>query len=501
MLEWDGDISGHGDGGLPAQKCRYYYIRFAPGTGHARFLLVAGTGFVYCYNSNPKVYRMKSYTILIASIAALGGLLFGFDTAVIAGTLPYIKPFFHLSDGQLGVVVAATSIGCIPGALFAGYLSDKFGRKKMMIVTSLLYIVASIGSGICSSYFDLVVYRVVGGVAIGMASTLAPIYISEIAPSYVRGRLGMLQQLAIVLGILISYLSNYLIAGSGLSFLNASNYWRYMLGAAAMPSLLFFLLLLLVPESPRWLIANGKLLPAKRIFGKIYDHKDVEAQIGAVQAVTGVKNEKSFKELFSLKYKRVVIIGILFAGFAQLTGINIIFYYAPLIFEKTKMGGSVLFQTMLTGLANLIFTILAFPLIDKIGRKKLLLYGSLVMGICLTFLGYFFLIDKLDNYFILALIFIYIGGFACSWGAVLWVYVAEIFPNNIRGNATSVAVFGNWVANTIVSLTFPAMLSGLGGAVTFFVYGIINLLLILFVKKVIFETKGVELEKIESYYL
>lgn len=443
---------------------------------------------------------MKNYTILISSIAALGGLLFGFDTAVIAGTLQYIKPFLHLSDGQLGFVVAATSIGCIPGALFAGNLSDKSGRKKMMIVTSFLYIIAAVGSATCNGYSGLVIYRIVGGIAIGMASTLAPIYISEIAPSSVRGRLGMLQQLAIVLGILISYLSNYLIANSSFAFLNVHNYWRYMLGAATMPSLLFFFLLLLVPESPRWLIANGKILPAEKIFGRIYTSEAVAEQIKTIQNTLGSANKKSLKEVFSSKYRRIVIIGILFAAFAQLTGINIIFYYAPLIFEKTKMGGSVLFQTMLTGIVNLIFTILAFPLIDRVGRKKLLLYGSLVMGICMMLLGWFFLANKLENYFILAFIFIYIGGFACSWGAVLWVYVAEIFPNNIRGTATSIAVFGNWTSNTIVTLTFPAMLSHFGGAYTFFIYGIINLLLILFVNKFIFETKGIELEKIELHY-
>jgi len=443
---------------------------------------------------------MKSYTILIASIAALGGLLFGFDTAVIAGTLQFLKPIFHLSDGQLGVVVAATSLGCIPGALFAGSLADRFGRKKMMIATAILYIITAIGSGICGSYAELVIYRIVGGLAIGMASTLAPIYISEIAPSSVRGRLGMLQQLAIVLGILISYLSNYLIVNASFSFLNSTNFWRYMLGAAAIPSLAFFLLLLLVPESPRWLIAQNNITLADKIFSKIYSGKTAAEQIKKIQESLTSRAEKSIKEIFSSKYKKIVIIGVLFAAFAQLTGINIIFYYAPLIFEKTKVGGSVLFQTMLTGVVNLVFTLLAFPLIDRVGRKKLLLYGSMVMGICMTILGWFFLENKLESYFILALIFIYIGGFACSWGAVLWVYVAEIFPNRIRGTATSIAVFGNWTANTIVSLTFPSMLSGLGGATTFFIYGLINLLLILFVKKYIFETKGVELEKMETMY-
>ncbi|MGZ3750588.1 MAG: MFS transporter, partial [Mucilaginibacter sp.] len=201
---------------------------------------------------------MKSYTVLISIVAALGGLLFGFDTAVIAGAVQYLKPFFQLTDGEIGLVVAAASIGCIPGALFAGRLADKFGRKKLMIVTSLLYIIAAIGSGIAGSYVQLVVYRLIGGVAIGMASTLAPIYISEVAPPNFRGRLGMLQQLAIVSGILLSFVSNYLIVNAHFSFFSNDTYWRYMLAAAVIPSLIFFILLLLVPESPRWLVLKNK---------------------------------------------------------------------------------------------------------------------------------------------------------------------------------------------------------------------------------------------------
>jgi sugar porter (SP) family MFS transporter len=443
---------------------------------------------------------MKRYVILIAAVAALGGLLFGFDTAVIAGTLQYLTRYFHLTDSALGLIVAAASIGCIPGALLAGRAADKYGRKKMMIVTSLLYIIAALGSGIAGSFNELLIYRLIGGVAIGMASTLAPIYISEIAPPAFRGRLGMLQQLAIVLGILFSFVSNYLIANSSFSFLNEDNYWRYMLAAAFIPSMIFFLLLLLVPESPRWLILKGRLPLSERIFGKIYGVALAKGQVEAVKENISSEGTANIRDVFSPRFKKVVIIGLVFASIAQFTGINIIFYYAPLIFEKTKVGGSVLYQTLLTGIVNLLFTIVAFWLIDRVGRKKLLLVGSWVMGICMFVLGGLFFANKLDNYFVLASVFIYIGGFACSWGAVLWVYVAEIFPNRIRGTATSVAVFGNWVANSIVSFTFPLMLSGLGPANTFFLYGVINLSMIFFVSRYVFETKGVALEKIEGSY-
>jgi len=442
---------------------------------------------------------MKGYVILIAAVAALGGLLFGFDTAVIAGTLQYLTRYFHLTDSALGLIVAAASIGCIPGALLAGRMADRYGRKKMMIVTSLLYIIAALGSGIAGSFNELLIYRLIGGVAIGMASTLAPIYISEIAPPAFRGRLGMLQQLAIVLGILFSFVSNYLIANSHFSFLNEDNYWRYMLAAAFIPSLIFFLLLLLVPESPRWLVLKGRLPLSEKIFGKIYGIAEAKGQVDAVKENINSEGAANIRDVLSPRFKKVVIIGLVFASIAQLTGINIIFYYAPLIFEKTKVGGSVLYQTLLTGIVNLVFTILAFWLIDRVGRKKLLLMGSWIMGICMLTLGSLFWANKLENYFVLATVFIYIGGFACSWGAVLWVYVAEIFPNRIRGTATSIAVTGNWVANAIVSFTFP-LLFGLGAATTFFLYGVINLAMIIFVSRYIFETKGVSLEKIEGSY-
>jgi len=443
---------------------------------------------------------MKSYTVLISIVAALGGLLFGFDTAVIAGSLQYLKPVFHLNDAEIGLVVAAASIGCIPGALFAGGLADKFGRKNLMIVTSILYVIAALGSGIAGSFVQLVVYRFIGGVAIGMASTLAPIYISEVAPPKFRGRLGMLQQLAIVTGILLSFISNYVIAKAPFGFLNDGNIWRYMLAAAVVPSVIFFILLLLVPESPRWLIAKNKIKEAQRVFDHIYSKTESTEQVDLVTKDIASEDSPALSEVFTQRYRKVVIIGLVFASIAQLTGINIVFYYAPLIFEKVHVGGSVLFQTMLTGVVNLIFTILAFPLIDRLGRKKLLLIGSVIMGLCMFVLAALFHFNLLQNYFVLATIFVYIGGFACTWGVVLWVYVAEIFPNRVRGTATSIAVFGNWVANSIVSLTFPVMLSQLGPVYTFGVYGIINISMILFVSRYVFETKGVPLERIEELY-
>lgn len=444
---------------------------------------------------------MKKYVILISGVAALGGLLFGFDTAVIAGAIPALRSYFNLSDASIGLIVAAASIGCIPGAFFTGRFADRYGRKRMMLVTALLYVIAAIGSGIAGSPGELIAYRFIGGLAIGMASTLAPIYISEVAPPSFRGRLGMMQQLAIVIGILISFISNYLIANSGYGFITPQNHWRYMLAAALIPSVIFFFLLIWVPESPRWLMLKEKTKEARKIFGRIYQTEAVDSEMATVEEdIKGNRIRMKFKEIFSSRYRRIVIIGFAFAAIAQLTGINIIFYYAPLIFEKTHVGGSVLFQTVLTGVVNLIFTLVAFALIDRVGRKKLLLGGSAVMGLCMFIIGWLFYKNDLDNYFVLIMIFVYIAAFACTWGAVLWVYVAEIFPNKIRGNATSFAIFGNWLSNAIVSYTFPIMLSGLGGATTFFIYGVINALMILFVSRYIFETKGIALENIEAHY-
>jgi len=443
---------------------------------------------------------MKSYTVLIAIVAALGGLLFGFDTAVIAGSLQYLKPFFHLNNTEEGLVVAATSIGCIPGALFAGSLADKFGRKKMMIVTSLLYVVASLGSGIAGSFEQLIAYRFIGGIAIGMASALIPIYISEIAPPAFRGRLGMLQQLAIVSGILLSSVSNYLIVKSGFHFLNNENYWRYMLAAAVIPSIIFFILLLFVPESPRWLVAKNKLAKAQKIFGDIYSDDESLEQVNMVQQNIASESAPALSDVFTPRFKKVLIIGFVFASVAQLTGINLIFYYAPLIFEKTHVGLSPLEQTILADGVNLLFTVVAFWLIDRIGRKKLLLTGSAIMGVCMLTLAALFYLNLLQNYFVLITIFVYIAGFASTWGVVLWVYVAEIFPNKIRGTATSIAVCGNWVANSIVVATFPSMLAQFGAVATFGIYAVINLSMILFTMRYVFETKGVPLEKIEELY-
>ncbi|QEC70480.1 sugar porter family MFS transporter [Arachidicoccus ginsenosidivorans] len=248
---------------------------------------------------------MKKYTILISAVAAIGGLLFGFDTAVIAGTIPALRSYFTLDDNAIGLVVAAASIGCIPGALFAGNLANRYGRKLMMLVTAVLYVIAALGSGMAGSFESLVLYRFIGGLAIGMASTLAPIYISEVAPAQYRGRLGMSQQLAIVVGILLAFISNYFIDSAGWTFLTPENTWRYMLAAAVIPSVVFFILLLLVPESPRWLIQRERHDHAHRIFGRIYDAPKAKEELETVrQDIASSKQGLRFMEIFLLNTEK-----------------------------------------------------------------------------------------------------------------------------------------------------------------------------------------------------
>ena len=440
---------------------------------------------------------MRNYTVLIAVVAAFGGLLFGFDTAVIAGTLQSLRGYFHLSDTMMGLIVASAAIGSIPGALLSGRLADRYGRKKIMLITAILYIIAAGGSGIAASITELITYRLIGGVAIGLASALSPVYISEISSPRYRGRLGMLQQLAIVMGILLSFVSNYLIDGIEVGSIP---HWRLMLGAAVVPSVIFLFLLVFIPESPRWLLVRGRTNKTMRGLNKLFDKNEVADLLAMAANAPQHETGPSLQEVFAPRYRKVVFIGIVFASIAHLTGINIIFYYAPLIFERTQMGGSELFQTMLTGIANLLFTVLAFGLIDRVGRKKLLLAGSGVMSGCMLLVAWLFYKDYLGNYFVLAAVFIYIGGFACTWGAVLWVYIAEMFPDRIRGRATSIAAFGNWIMNSVISFTFPLMLAQLGPASTFLLYAVFNAGMIWFVSRYIFETKGVPLERVEELY-
>lgn len=437
---------------------------------------------------------MKPYGILITLAAACGGLLFGFDTAVISGVIPFIKPYFKLSDAGLGWAVSSIIAGCILGTQLAGKSGDALGRKKTLVIASLLFIISATGSALAETFTSFIIYRIIGGVAVGTASVLSPIYIAEIAPPSHRGRLVSINQLTLVIGILLAFFSNYLLKDSG------EDNWRWMLGVMAFPALIFFLLMLLVPESPRWLYAKGKKEQSGKILNSISQPgeavKEMQSMEGAVMAI----NSLDFTEVFQDKTRWLVMLGIILAVFQQFSGINIIMYYAPLIFEESGTDVySALLQTVAIGGINLLFTIISMSIIDKLGRKVLLIAGQLFMGIFLLLLSSTFFFDKMEGYFVIVLILGFIAAFAISSGPVTWVLISEIYPNRIRSTAVSVATLFLWIAAFIVSYTFPVMLEAWKGGFTFLFYALINFGGVVFVKMFVPETNGKSLEELEAY--
>jgi sugar porter (SP) family MFS transporter len=446
---------------------------------------------------------MKIYVALIAFVAALGGLLFGFDTAVIAGTLDSLKNTFKLDEIRQGWVVSSAILGCIPGALLSGWLASQFGRRPVLMMAAVLYLVSAIWCGVAATEQSLVWARILGGLAIGFASTTAPIYISEIAPAEYRGRLGMLTQLSINIGILLSYVSNYWIDNSAwvldLWGGHRDALWQPMFAVAAVPSLLFLVGLFLIPESPRWLAMKGKTAEARRVFEKITNNSgETEKLLATVAHENSMKNIDENPLFLMKKHAKVLLTGFFAMIFCLMTGINIVLYYAPLIFEKTKIDMSAKMQTVVTGLVLFFFTILALWLIDRVGRKRLLLIGSWVMAISMLGLSAIFYFNKLDNYGVLILILIYIAAFSITWGSVIWVLVGEMFPNSVRATGTSIANFGNWITNFLLTILFPLMLAKLGGSGTFLFYAVANFVAVAFVYFFIYETKGVALEDMEE---
>jgi SP family arabinose:H+ symporter-like MFS transporter len=439
---------------------------------------------------------MKPYVVLISLVAACGGLLFGFDTAVISGVVPFIKPYFNLSDAELGLAVSSVLLGCIAGTQLAGKPGDLLGRKKTLLITALLFLISALGSAMAESFAGFIVYRIIGGIAVGAASVLSPVYIAEIAPPKSRGRLVSINQLTIVIGILLAFFSNYFLIGVG------EDNWRWMLGVMAFPAVVFFLLMLLVPESPRWLYMKGKKEQSLKVLKTLLSDDELPAEVIRIEGSIYTSDRSAgIKDIFFQKKLRwLVMLGIILAMLQQFTGINIIMYYAPLIFEKSGTGvSSALLQTIAIGVINLVFTILSMSIIDRVGRKPLLIFGQLFMGAFLLILSVTFFLNKMEGNLAIFFILGFIAAFAISSGPVTWVLISEIYPNHIRGTAVSVATFFLWVAAFIVSYSFPVMLQVWGGGYTFLFYGFINLAGFVFVKLSISETKGKSLEELGSY--
>lgn len=452
----------------------------------------------------------KSYILGISMVSALGGLLFGYDWVVIGGAKPFYERFFEIAGSPTLQAWAMSSalIGCIVGAVVSGVVSDKFGRKWPLLLSALLFTIASIGTGAANTYFIFIVFRLIGGVGIGLASALSPMYIAEVAPSAMRGRFVSLNQMTIVIGILAAQLVNMLIAeavpvGATDEFIQASWNgqigWRWMFYACAVPSAIFLIFALVLPESPRWLVKAGKPDKAFPTLQKIGGEEYAREEIGNIQATLNDVSEKvDYKALFNPKFRNVLIIGIVIAVFQQWCGINTVFNYAEEIFTAAGYGVSdTLFNIVITGSVNLVFTLVAMFTVDRWGRKKLMVLGSIGLGITYLLLGAAFFFE-LKGIAVLSLVIIAIAIYAMSLAPITWVILSEIFPNRIRGAAMALATFALWVACFILTYTFPLLNASLGAAGTFWVYAGVCLAGFVFILTRIPETKGKSLEDIEK---
>jgi MFS transporter, SP family, arabinose:H+ symporter len=436
----------------------------------------------------------KLYTFIVSIIAAVGGLLFGFDNGVIAGTLPFISPHFNMTNVQEGFAVSNMDIGAIIGSIFAGMLTDRFGRKKILIFTALLYVAGAVFSGLSRTYTDLIFARMIGGLAIGISTVASPMFIAEIAPAYIRGRLVTINQLTIVIGILLSYFSNWLLIDLG------PDNWRWMFMVQVIPAGFFFVALFFIPESPRWLVTKGRENKAREVFARVGGNIYAEREIAEIKKA-GEHEEGSLRELFQPGFRKALFIGVVLAFFSHMVGINAVSYYAPKIFMRAgfQSANTAIIASLAVIATLLVFTIVALVVIDRIGRKPLLLIGCLGMGIAFVITGIAFQSSKLGGMWLLGSLMLYDASFAISMGGVIWVYLSEIFPNKVRGRAMAMATMILWITEFIVVQTFPWFVDTIKGN-TFFMYAGICFISFIFVWFAIIETKGKTLEEIEGIW-
>jgi MFS transporter, SP family, arabinose:H+ symporter len=461
------------------------------------------------------VQQNIGYVIFLSTVAALGGFLFGYDTAVISGTIDQVTKQFHLDLIQQGWFVGCALVGSIFGVAIAGVLSDKFGRKKAMIMSAILFSVSGIGCAISASFYQLIIYRIIGGVGIGMVSIISPMYISEVAITNYRGRLVSLYQLAITVGFLGAYLINYellkialntSIHNSILSQIFVSENWRGMLGMESVPALLFFAVIFFIPESPRWLIVQKKDYRALLILNAIYQHDiDANNQIKEVKQQLALDSNSNWHLLFKPGLFKALVIGVFIAILGQFMGVNAVLYYGPTIFTNSGLsnGDSLLYQ-VLVGLVNMLTTVLALVIIDKVGRKKLVYYGVSGMIISLLLIGFYFLKGAalgISSIFLLIFFLLYIFCCAVSICAVIWVLLSEMYPTSIRGIAMSIAGFSLWIGTYLIGQLTPWMLKNLTPAGTFFLFAIMCVPYMLIIWKLVPETAGKSLEEIERLWI
>jgi SP family arabinose:H+ symporter-like MFS transporter len=439
--------------------------------------------------------KAGTYVLAITLVAAIGGLIFGFDTAIVAGATRYMKDQFSLDAFQEGWTVAVVLVGCMFGAGLAGPISDRIGRRRFMLASAVLFLVSAVGCALPRTITAFLAFRFVGGLGIGSAAVLSPLYIAEIAPARVRGALVSVNQLAIVTGILLAYFVNWVFAGAG-----PAN-WRWMYAMGAVPSVLFFLLLRGGPESPRWLVKNGREDEARTVLTRADTAQAAAAGIREIKDTLALE-EGSFRELFRPAFRRPLLIAVVLAVFQQITGINAILYYAPRIFEGAGFERmSAIGQSAVVGLVNMLFTVVAILLADRAGRRPLLLIATAGMGVSLVLLGAAFRFPFLPASALLFVILLYIAFFASAMGPLVWVVMAEIFPIKVRGAAMGLATLALWLADFAVTLTFPVISDRFHPSSAFWLYAAMCALDLVFMWRFLPETKGRTLEEIERHWL
>ena len=441
---------------------------------------------------------MNKRVLYYALITSLGGLLFGFDTAVISGAEQSIKEVWHLSSVAHGFTNAIALIGTILGAFTAGWLGDRFGRRNMLVIIAISYLVSAIGSAVALNWLPFLIYRLLGGVAVGASSVLGPMYISEIAPSEKRGRLVAIFQFNIVLGIVVAYFSNYLI-----HTYVAEDSWRWMLGAEALPALIFFLLMMLVPKSPRWLVLKGLEEEAKKSIRLLVNSENkTNLMLESIKESVFDNSGENKTRLFARRYGKPILLVFLLATFNQFSGINAIMYYAPRIIESVGIAkDAAMLQVVLIGLTNMTFTLIAMAIIDKFGRVTLMKIGTFGMIISLGMTTYLFGFGTIDGSYLLLFIVLFIASFALSQGAVIWVFLSEIFPNSVRAKGNAFGSLVHWVWAAVITWTFPIIgeLNN-GGTIAFGIFLVAMILQLFFVFRMMPETRNKRLEEIEDLY-